>query len=362
MMSKMNIFKSIFNSIATKVSTPLSHREGLGVGLLLLLLLLSSCGPDGQHARVKGNIDGINQADVMAYVEDTVPGTIATPDTIHVKRGSFTYDRPISEPTILTLLYPNFSTTTLVVKPGKSVRVKGDANRLGEIEVDGNEDNNLLTEFRKQSFGHSATELQREAATFIRTHAATMAALVLFRDHFVHAECIEQNPTASLLAELKKAQPESALVKQYDKFLAPLLATAPGQKLPSFSSTSIDGKNVASDSYSGKNLLIVFCAQYDPSFYQVRRNARELDESLNEGQLTMLFVSLDVDKQKLENALTYDKLPGTVIYDGKGLQSPLVTRLGMRYLAGSLLVGSDGKIKARDIPTDQWKNRIPALL
>lgn len=356
----MNIFKSIYNSIATKVSTPLPRRKGLGVGLLLLLL--SSCGPDGKHARLKGSIEGINQADVMAYVEDTVPGTPAVVDTIHVKRGSFSYDRLVSEPTILTLLYPNFSTTTLVVEPGKSVRVKGDANRLSEIEVDGNEDNNLLTEFRKQTLGHSTTEQQREAATFIRTHPKTLAALVLFRDFFIQGENIEQTPTASLLAELKKSQPKSALVAAFDKQLAPLLATAPGQKLPSFSATDIDGKTVSSDSYAGKNLLIVFFAQFDASFYQIRRSARELSESLNDGQLKILFVSIDVEKDKLKNSLAYDKLPGTVIYDGKGLDSPLVNRLGMRFLGGSLLISSDGKIKARDIPFDEWKNRIPALL
>lgn len=332
----------------------------LGVGLLLLLL--ASCGPDGQHARVKGNIEGINQADIMAYVEDTVAGTPAKADTIHVKRGSFTYDRPVSETTILTLLYPNYSTTTLVVEPGKSVRVKGDANRLSEIEVDGNEDNNLLTEFRKQTLGHGTAETQREAATFIRTHAATMAALVLFRDYFVQAEYIEENPTASLLAEIKKAQPKSALVAQIDKYLAPLLATTPGKKLPTFSATDLDGKTVSSSSYDGKNLLIVFCAQWSPSFYQIRRNAKELNEAVSDGQLSMVFVSIDVEKEKLRNSLTYDKLPGAVICDGKGMQSPLVSRLGMRFVSGSLLVGSDGKIKARDIPLDQWKSRIPALL
>lgn len=339
-----------------------------------MLLAVAACGPDEQHGRVKGSIDGINEADIIAYVEDAFPTVTATPqqgeggdvqlcvDSIHTKGGGFTYDRAIKEPTILTLLYPNFSTTSIVLEPGKTVKLKGDANRLGELEIDGNEDNNLLTEFRKHTVGKNLMEVQREAATFIRTHASTMAAVVLFRDVFMSAETIESNPTESLLAELKKAQPKSVLVKRMAERVEPFLATAPGKTLPAFSATDIDGKSVSSSAYEGKNLLIVFCAQWDASFYAVKRNARELSASLDDGQLTMLFVSFDANKEALISATNIDPLPGKVIYDGKGLRSPLFNRLGVRYIPGSILVGKDGKIKARDIPNDQWKTRIPSLL
>lgn len=356
----MNLFKSIFNSIITKVSTPLHFREGLGVGLFLLLL--ASCGPDGSHGRVKGSLSGISEADIIAFVDDTIVGGQGTADTIKIKRGSFSYDREVDRPTILTLIYPNFSTTSLVIEPGKTVKLKGDANRLSEIEVDGTEDNNLLTEFRKHTHGKRDAEVQREAATFIRTHAKTTAAVLLFRDLFANAEVVEANPAESLLGELKKAQPKSPSVQQLDYRLKPLLATAPGKKLPAFTATTTDGKSISSDNYDGKNVLIVFCAQWDASFYNIKRHARELDDNVTSGKLSFLFISLDTDKKQLLTSNEYDPLPGRIAFDGKGLSSPLVRQLGMRYLSGSLLVGSDGKIKARDIPCADWVSKIPALL
>lgn len=339
-----------------------------------MLLAVAACGPDERHGRVKGSIDGINQADIIAYVEDVDPakapviagddvsGALSCIDSIKMKRGSFSYDRAITQPTILTLLYPNFSTTSLVIEPGRTVKVKGDGNRLGEIEVDGNEDNILLTEFRKHTAGKRDTEVQREAATFIRTHAKTLAAVVLFRDYFATAKVVEANPAEALLTELQKAQPKSVLVKRMAERLQPLLATAPGKRLPSFAGPNLDGGTISSASYSGKNLLVVFCAQWDGTFYSMRRSATELDKSLDPGELSMLFISLDTKRETLASALTYDKLPGKMIFDGKSFDSPLVAKLGMRYIGGCLLVGPDGTIIDRDIPHTDWKNRIPALL
>lgn len=335
---------------------------------------MAACGPDGQHGRVKGNIEGINEADIVAYIDDADlvngellqqdgDGDVETcTDSIQLKRGSFSYDKAITEPTILTLLYPNFSTTSLVIEPGKTVKLKGDANRLGEIEVDGNEDNILLSDFRKHTHGKRDADVKREAATFIRTHATSLAAIIVFRDIFASAEVIESNPTESLLAELQKAHPKSQLVKRMAERLKPLLATAPGKPLPAFTATDLDGKTVSSTAYKDKNLLIVFCAQWDASFYSIRRNAKDLQDHLDGHQLSMLFVSFDAEKTALSSLLTYEPLPGKLLFDGKSLQSSLYDLLGVRYISGSLLVGKDGKIKARDIPSGDWRKRIPSLL
>lgn len=326
------------------------------------MLVVASCGPDGHHARVEGRIEGINQADILAYVDDAPEGDGARVDTVRVKRGKFSYDRAIAHPTILTLLYPNYSTTTLVVEPGGTARVKGDANRLREIEVTGNDDNRLLTEFRRHTLGKAASEVEREAATFVRSHAATMAAQVIFREVFASAEVVKDNPTASLLEALRKAQPKDSILKAWEARLKPLFATAVGQPLPAFTATDLKGKKVSSADYAGRPLLITFGAQWDPTFYTIKRYLRTLDEAVPDGRLSYLFVSCDVKRDGLDRAMQYEPLPGRILYDGEGLATPLVTTLGMRRLGGMLLVGRDGRIIARDIPPQDWAEKVPALL
>lgn len=326
------------------------------------MLILAACGPDGHHARVEGRFEGINEAQVLAYVEETVDDVHGGIDTIAIRRGKFSYERELEQPVVLTLLYPNFSATNLVVEPGKKVRLKGDANRLSEIEIDGNDDNLLLTEFRKHTAGKSTNEVQREAATFIRAHAQTLAAAILFREHFANTEVITSNPTASLLAELERAQAANPLVASMAQRIKPLLKTAPGCSLPQFSTTALEGGTISSQNFSGKNLLIVFCAHSDGSFYVMKRCATELRKHLAEDELTMLFIDLDARPEGLINANKYDPLPGKIAYDGKAFDSPLITTLGMRYIAGSLLVGRNGKILARDIPYEHWVKEIPTLL
>lgn len=326
------------------------------------MLVMVACGPDEHHGRVEGRIDGINDATILAFVNDTTGDVSGSIDSIAVKRGKFSYDREINSPVMLTLLYPNFTTTRLIIAPGKTAKINGDASRLSELKIDGNDDNLLLTEFRSHNAGKPEKEIQRAAATFIRSHAKTQAALVLFREYFATASIIEPNPTASLLDEIEKAQPKNPTVKELAQHLRPIMTTAPGCVLPAFTGRDIDGKTVSSADYKGRPLLIVFCAQWDGTFYNIKHRVAQLKNRLGDDRLAFLFISLDVNKENIRRAVSYDPLPGKILYDGKAYDSPLVRKLGVRYISGSLLVGRDGKIKARDIPLEQWEEKIPTLL
>lgn len=342
-----------------KVSTPLSRREGLrGSFFLFVLLLLAACGPDKEHGRIKGSIEGINDTQIQVLVE----GLNGKIDTIKVKGGSFTYDPALSEAAIVTLVYPNFTSTTLVVGPGETVKLSGSASSLSLLEIDGNEDNRLLTEFRKHSNGKSTSEQRREAATFIRSHAKSLAAVVLFCEFFAKERTIEQNPTASLLAELEKAQPKNVIVTELAERLHPLLDIAPGQKFPQFAAVSVKGDSVTSRRLSGKAALIAVGGYYDGNFYNMKRYANDLKARVDTTAFTFVFISLDSDQQLCKRNATYTPLPGHLICDGKSFESPLIKKLGLRYVPASFVVGKDGLIKGRDIPMEDWAKTIPSLI
>lgn len=344
------------------VSAPRPRRIWSGAGLVCffsaILLLVAACGPDKEHGRVKGSIEGINDTRIQAYVE----GTSGRIDTITVKGGKFTYERPLTAPAILTLVYPNFTSTTLVVGPGETVKVNGSASSLSVLDIDGNDDNRLLTEFRKRINGKSVSEQHREAATFIRSHAKSLAAVVLFREFFAQERVIESNPTASLLAELKKAQPKNVIVQQMAEYLRPQLETAPGQKFPSFAVVDIKGDSLRTSDLKGKAFLVSVGSYGDGYFYNVKRHASDLRLRVDTTAFSLIFVSLDNDQKLCERNFTYTPLPGHLVCDGQAFESPLVKSFGVRFVPGNFLVGKDGIIKARDIPADEWAKTIPALL
>lgn len=349
----------IFSSLPAKVSTPLSRREGLrGILFLSVLILVASCGPDKDHGRIKGTIEGINDTRIQAYAEG-VSGQI---DTIDVKGGRFTYEPALAAPAIVTLVYPNFTSTTLVVGPGETVKLSGSASSLSLLEIDGNEDNRLLTEFRKHYNGKSTSEQRREAATFIRSHAKSLAAVVLFCEFFAKERIIEQNPTASLLTELEKAQPKNAIVAELSERLRPLLDMAPGQKFPQFAAVSVKGDSVTSRRLSGKALLVAVGGYYDGNFYNMKRYANDLKACVDTTAFDFVFISLDSDQQLCKRNATYTPLPGHLVCDGKSFESPLIKKLGLRYVPASFVVGKDGLIKGRDIPMEDWAKTIPSLI
>ena len=100
---------------------------------LLPSALLLSCGPDKHTARLSGQIKGVDQAAIIAYAPAESPADGGATDSIHLSRGAFSYDRSTQAPLLLTLVYPNYSTLTLIAVPGEEVHLSGEANRLKEV-------------------------------------------------------------------------------------------------------------------------------------------------------------------------------------------------------------------------------------
>lgn len=321
-----------------------------------------SCGPDSHHGRIEGTIQGVNEANILVFSPLEADYDRGKMDTIKVKRGEFSYDREVEGPVILRLLYPNFSYTSFVMEPGKTVKLKGDGNRLKEITLDGNSDNLLLTEFRQRMLKLSESDMEREAATFVRSHPATLAAVTVFYDVFGEKQTLEPNPSKALLETLRKSQPENDIVKRLSDFMSPLLATSPGMKLPAFSATDLDGRSFTQNDLKGKPTLIVFCAQWQGSFFQIGRKAEALRQNFPESRFNMLFIVLDERESSLRKRLKSSPLPGRIVCDTKGMASPLVRKLGMRYVGGNILCDKDGTIIARDVEIEDWVENIPSFL
>ena len=182
---------------------------------------------------------------------------------------------------LLTLVYPNFSTLTLVAVPGEEVHLSGEANRLKEVEISGGEDNELLQGFRSGNHGRSE-RYSPQGRGFIRSHPKSLAAVAVFLDIFASAERLRTLPDGELLDLLVKSQPNNAQLKLIAAHLRPVFATAEGAKLPRLAERTLSGDTFTDEKLKGRCALVVFSASWDSSNYRlVSSSARCVGVSAN---------------------------------------------------------------------------------
>lgn len=312
---------------------------------VMALLLLAACGPAKDRVRIEGTLSGVNDAEFYVYSED---GAFDGIDTIRISDGKFTYERKLSAPAVLTLLYPNFTQTYIVAEPGHTVKMKGDAAKIGESQITGTEQNELLSDFRTKHSNEPANMQKLAAAQFVRENANTLAAVAVFRKYFAN----QQNPDAAmalkLLDVLKKAQPKERAVTYVDNFFRPIFQNGLGQQLPDFTAEAIDGRKVSASAYRGKRLVIACVGSWQsdsrPMLVQLRRKLRTLG-----GKWQCLVVSLDVDREMMRANLQADSIQCPIICDRQAFESPLVKQLGLHYVPSLMLVDEQGRIIQRDV-------------
>ncbi len=319
-----------------------------------LLLLFTACSQPKNRIRLEGSIDNVRHAEFYAYSED---GTFNGIDTIRIENGKFTYERELSQPVILTLLYPNFSRTYIVAEPGKTIRMTGEAAKLGEADITGNEDNKRLTAFRQKNAGKNDNDIRLAASDFIRSNSRSLAAIAVFKQYFAEARQPSPDTTLSLLEELRRAQPKNAELAAIDARLRQQLGTAAGRTLPDFTATDIDGRTVTPAQFKGKPLVIAFWASWSNESFPLIKSLRRIHKAYGT-QVGVLGVSLDTEMKQCRRRVETDSMKFSTVCDGAAFDGDLVRRLGMRYLPSAIFVDAAGRVVARDLKADRLEQLV----
>lgn len=326
--------------------------------LVLLSFLLAGCGVSDDRYRIEGRLDGIRQAEFYVYgEEDAFDGV----DTIRIEDGKFSYERPLSQPAVLTLLYPNFSSTSIIAEPGKVIKMRGDAAKLSEADISGSKENEMLTEFRQACTGKPENDSRLAAAQFVRDHPASLAALAVFRKYFATARTPDPAVVLPLLDVMKKAQPSTAALLNMEARLRPLLETGAGRPCPDFSAVSLTGRKLSRSDFSGQPFLVLFWASWNTDCTTQLQTVRRLQRAYPD-RLRVMAVSLDASPEVCRRVMEGDSLRNVMVCEGGAFASPLARRLGVRRVPGNLLVGADRKIVDRDVPVKELEERVGRLL
>lgn len=322
----------------------MNHLSSLSL-LFLSLLMLTACGPGKDRVRFEGKLSNISNAEFYAYCDD---GSFDGVDTIRIEDGKFVYERQLSKPVLLTLLYPNYTQTYVILEPGKTIKMNGDAAKIGEADISGTAQNELLSDFRRANIAKPENDRRLAAAQFVRDHPATLAAVAVFRQYFTQPQTTDANTALQLLDILSKAQPRERAVAYTNDFFRPIFNNSVGETLPDFSAVTIDGRNVSSSAYKGKQLVIACVGTWQSESMEFLRQLRKRLKRAQE-PWECLVVSLDVDREILRNRLKSDSVSYPVICDRQAFESPLVAKLGLHYVPSCMVVNTQGVIVQRDI-------------
>lgn len=292
--------------------------------IVFTLFALISCGGKKGELRIKGEIAGLNNAELTVYSRD---GVITGIDTLHVRQGKIDWRCPYDrERGSLTIVYPTYSTLTVFGGSGDVIVIDGDAKQLGATKVSGNEDNEAYTRLRA-SLSDAVTAESRDSL------------LKAF---------MTQNPESPVtrflqLEELARQKPA---------------AVRDGEVLPDFSLVTRAGDTITTDSLKGKYALLAFWANWRGGTSTMNIRIRRLLRQAKVG-IECISYNMDVNMAILNHIERSDSIFWHSYGDRMAFQSDLVLRLGIRDVPYYVLADTASRIIASG--SDWQKDIEPGL-
>lgn len=363
---------------------------------LMAALVCTSCGTDSRHFRIDGRLLHLNQGEFYVYSPD---GTINGLDTIKVQAGRFSYEVACDRPMTLMIVFPNFTEQPVFAQPGKSVDLKGDASHLKEMTVKGTKDNELMNKFREMISNAAPPEMKKCAQLFVQDHPESRVGAYLVDRYFIHDANPDTKTAVRLVDLMIEKQPENGYLKRQKRQLTASFVATKGADIPNVLGTTVDGKTIGRVQLT-KAPVTVVCAlatwKYE-SMSQFRRLAAYA--ASQQGRVAVVGVSIDASPSLVRSQLASqigisDSASGLafgpssgsssgsasgsssgsssasasaaaqgssssrssstcyVVCDGKMVESPFFTRLGLTGVPDNIVI-KNGRIAAAHLTDNQ---------
>ena len=321
--------------------------------LILLTLVLVSCGVDGKHYKLEGRFLHLNQGEFYVYSTDGILDGI---DTIKIEGGRFAYEIPCDEEGTLVMVFPNFSEQPIFTQPGKTVEIKADASHLKELEAEGTDNNKLMTAFRKQVSNMSPQQAVDAAEEFVKHNPKSDVSAWLIRKYFILAPKPDYAKAKQLLDLMIAEQPKNGKLVNLQQQLIGLAATA-GKSLPIFTATDINGNKVTQANLTqSPNAVVFLWASWNYESTDMQRQLKRLKAAKGNG-LSIIGVCIDPSKSEMQQSLRRDSISWPTINDGMMFDTKIAKQLGLSQVPANILL-KNGKIVGRNLRMNELKEKI----
>ncbi len=327
-------------------------------GFLLLTLILVSCGAESGRFRIEGRFRNLNQGEFYVYSRD---GATDGMDTIKVADGRFAYETDLERPATFVIVFPNFSEQAVFGEPGATATISGDVSNLKEMEIEGTDDNELMTDLRMRINKLSPPEITAAVEEFVRENPASSAAMYAVERYIIMKGTPDYGKAYELTALMIKANNANRRLAALNKQLKSLQASRKGGRPIDFRATDTDGKIVDRAMMDGKVNIVCLWASWN---YDSQAMLRRIKGSKKKYGADMSVMSISVDARAADcnAALERDSVDWPNICDGRMWDSPVISSLGLSTVPGNIVFDAKGKVIASNLTARELEEKTESIL
>lgn len=135
-----------------------------------------------------------------------------------------------------------------------------------------------------------------------------------------------------------------------------------GHPSKEFTAKDLAGKEISLSDYRGKVVLLVFWATWCYPCVQELPNEKKAFEKYNDKGFTIISVSQDLNRQKLESFVKQHGLEWTQIQDSSGKKGEISKLYSVWGIPQSYLIDRDGIIRFRNVRGEKLEKAVATLL
>lgn len=148
--------------------------------------------------------------------------------------------------------------------------------------------------------------------------------------------------------QLKKEYPSSDSAAEVEALLISLNLRV-GAEFPDFQAEDTDGKSLSLDQFKNKIVLIDFWATWCPPCVDEMPTIVKTYKKYHAQGFEIIGINLDYDENKFSRFMEDNGMTWRQYFDGKGGQNKLARKYSIDSIPATFLVGTDGKIIAKNL-------------
>lgn len=332
--------------------------------LIILIIGLTGCKKEIDATRISGEIKGLGNDTIYLYGVD---GLLEHVDTIYVERDKFSHSVQVDTITSAMLLLKKGIEYPIFLDKKNNIRIQGNENNLNQLNIDGNIYNEEFTAFQASlhELGTPSDKaLEEKAEEFIRRHHSSFASIYLLNKYFVQKEEPDYKKIKELIDAMAGILQDKPSIEQLMEHINQIEKVDINKNAPFFSIPNEKGEKITrTGEFKDKYLLINFwaswCKECDKNNAELRKLSTKYKKNKDFG---ILGISLDIDKETWKDKIKQDTLSWEQVCTFSGWDTDIAKQYAIQKLPANILLSPNGRILARDIPTDSLSHEIEKVL